>query len=242
MRCSMPRIHAGRALGLAGQVAGREHDRRRTVGDGRDVGVAERHVGDGLGEQHVGARVAPGDRVRVRERGLPVARRDLRELALVRDVGRDRRARLQRREVDGRRPERRHRVRVVHEVEDLVDVAERRLPEPVDQRRVDVADLDGDPRLVERPRGVHLDVALLDRRPRPHRVEPLDERERTAGEVVARARHGEPDVVARDPRLRDRVTHDRDDELDLVALPVVVRDVLREPDDRDVSQAHAYSR
>ena len=44
MRCSMPRIHAGPLAHRPGEVAGREHDRRRAVGDRCDVGVAQRMV------------------------------------------------------------------------------------------------------------------------------------------------------------------------------------------------------
>src|SRR5207248_8548522 len=81
----------------------------------------------------------------------------------------------------------------------------------------DVAVLEADPRLVQRPGAVHLDVALPDRRPRPYRIEAHHERERRAGEVVARARAREADLLAADARVVDRLGDDGDEHLDLVA-------------------------
>ncbi len=68
----------------------------------------------------------------------------------------------------------------------------------------------------ERPGRVHLDVALPHRRPRADRVEPGDERERTALQVVEAAGADEADLLARDARLLDGFVQDRDDHLGLV--------------------------
>ena len=78
------------------------------------------------------------------------------------------------------------------------DRARRRLAVAVDQGGVELAELELHPRLVEGEGAVHLDVALLDRRPRADAVEGHDEAEPDAGEVVGGARAGEADVVLGD--------------------------------------------
>ncbi len=80
----------------------------------------------------------------------------------------------------------------------LVDRPGRGLAVAVDERAVDLAELQLHPRLVEREGAVHLDVALLDGRPRADAVEGHHEAEPDAGEVVGRPRAGEPDVVLGD--------------------------------------------
>src|SRR5690606_41720054 len=69
------------------------------------------------------------------------------------------------------RSEGRQVVRVELLGEDRAKVPLRRLPEPVHERRVDVAVQQPHPRLVQRPRRVHLDVALGDRRSEEHTSE-----------------------------------------------------------------------
>ena len=189
MRCSMPADPRRALAHRAGEVARRDHDRRRAVGDRRDVGVAQRVVRHRLREQLVGGHVALADRVRVRLRRCAArAPRPRRDRASVAAARLEVRARLQRGHVDHRRPQRHDVVRVGLQRHDLVQVTGRRLAEAVDERAVDLAGLDRDPRLVQRPRRVHLDVALPDRRPRADRVEARHERERPALEVVEAAR------------------------------------------------------
>ena len=96
-------------------------------------------------------------------------------------------------------PERHEVVRVVLEAR----ATSRRSPRERDargehERDVDVAVLQPHPRFVQRPRAVHLDVRLRDRRPRAGGLEHLHERERAAGEVVGAARAREADVAAVD--------------------------------------------
>ena len=74
-----------------------------------------------------------------------------------------------------------------------------------DDRDLDVALLEPQPRLVERPRAVHLHVRVALRRPRADRVEVRHERERLAGDVVARAEAGEVDVGAGEAERLERV-------------------------------------
>ena len=72
--------------------------------------------------------------------------------------------------------------------EDLVVATGRRLARADHDGGVDVADLEADPRLEQRPRAVHLDVALVDRRPGADAVDVGDEGERRARQVVAASR------------------------------------------------------
>ena len=135
-RCSMPRIQAGRSQYCFGDVVGRDHDRRRAVGDGRDVAVAQRSVRHRPAEQVVGAR-RPRRRPRA---GCPARCGRLRAATSarsrsVRPDAREVRVGLQRGHVDHRRPQRRHRVRVGLQRPDLVQVTERRLAEAVDDAR-----------------------------------------------------------------------------------------------------------
>ena len=145
--------------------------------------------------------------------------------------------RLQRGHVDHRRPQRQHVVRVVLQRHDLVQVAGRRLAEAVHERAVDLAGLDRDPRLVQRPRRVHLDVALAHRRPRAHRVEPR-RRTRTARPAGSR---GCPSTRSRCsffgmPDSATAACIDGHDHLDLVVLDVVARPpTARERHNRNVS-------
>src|SRR5207253_10033549 len=112
---------------------------------------------------------------------------------------------LQRSDADRVRPQWRGEVRIELYGHDLGQVAQRWLPECVHQRRVDVAVLQSDPCLVQRPGAVHLDVRLADRRPGADRVESFDESERHTGQVIAASGNGEPDVLLADARALDGV-------------------------------------
>ena len=97
---------------LAGEVAGREHDGRGAVGDREDVGVAQRMVRDRLLQHVGGGHVALAHRVRIALRVPLRTGRDLGEVLLGRAVRIEERARLERGQVDHRRPLRQHVVRV----------------------------------------------------------------------------------------------------------------------------------
>ena len=119
--------------------------------------------------------------------------------------------------------------------QDAADVARRRLSEGVHEGRVDVAVLQADPRFIEGPRPVHLDVGLVDRRPRTDRIEGGDEGEGLTLEVVAAAGDGEANVVLREPRALPDLLDHRHEDLDLV-VPLVPTDGgrLGHGDDGDV--------
>ena len=172
IRWSMPRIHAGRShrsrakssaamtTAAAPSVIGGQSDRAQRVDDRLLAEVARRCCGPtpaaalGLSSAAFRLRVATSaiaasvDRARL-ERG----------------------AGLQGGEADGVGPQRRHVVRVELAGQHLVDRSRRRLPVAVDEGAVDLAELELDPRLVQGEGAVHLDVALLDRRPRSDTVE-----------------------------------------------------------------------
>src|SRR5437870_9215743 len=168
------------------------------------------------------------------------ARDDIGEVALRVTVRFEERPRLERGDAHRVGPERRDIVRIVLESEDLVGVADGRLAEGVDEGRVDVADLEADPRLVERPGAVHLDVRFDDGRPGADGVERADEGERRAGEVIAAPRHGEADLFLRDPRAPDGLVHYRKKHLDFVVERVGGEaGGLGEGDDGYVSQLHS---
>ena len=135
MRCSMARIHAGRCADAAGEVAGRDHDRRRAVGDRRDVGVAQRVMRDGLREHLLGGGVAFADRDRVLHPRCAATRAATSARSFSVAAARvEIRAGLQRGHVDHRRPQRQRVVRVGLQRHDLVQVAGRRLAEAVHER------------------------------------------------------------------------------------------------------------
>ena len=155
MRCSMPRIHAGRSQSLAGDVVGRDHHRARAVGHREACRLSR---SGSCAPARRAASSASRRRLRTAcgfDRPLRCgAGRDLGEVAL--GVIRPRRGSARacsaaRSIIDGHSGvtvygSRLHR-------HDLGDVAEADdFDEAVDQRRVDLAGLDRDPRLVERPR------------------------------------------------------------------------------------------
>ncbi len=211
------RVVAGPCLG---RLAGGEHDGGGAVGDGRqrvtakggdDVVVRQQlldravvgHLGVGVGQRVLAA--ASGDHCEVVLGGL----------ARV-DEG----AGLQGGEAHRVRPQRSDVVRIELQGEDLVEVAERRPAERVDEGGVDLSLLEEDPGLVQRPRPVHLDVALGPRRPDTDRVESHHEAERATDQVVGRARADEVDVVLGDSDGPEHIGDHRQQPLDLVVLVV----------------------
>jgi hypothetical protein len=103
---------------------------------------------------------------------------------------------------------------------DLVEIAEGRSTEGVDQGGVDLALLEEHPGLVEGPGPVHLHVALGPGRPHPHRVEGGHEAERPTDQVVGGARADEVDVVLGDPDGAEHLGDHRQEHLDLIVLVV----------------------
>ena len=70
------------------------------------------------------------------------------------------------------------------------------------------------------------------------RAERTDEREREALQVVTRARHGEVDVLLRQPDVAECLLDDREQHLDLVAGRLARRLERRPADDRYVAPHH----
>ena len=77
-------------------------------------------------------------------------------------------------------------------------------------------------------------MALTYGRPRADRVEPRDERERPALQVVEAAGAHEPDLVLREARLRDHLPQDRDDHLGLVVHRITRNRAARERNDCNI--------
>ena len=145
---------------------------------------------------------------------------------------------LQAGERDGVGPQRRQGVGVELERERPAQHAGRGLAEAVDERGVDLAGLDLQPGLVERPGGVHLDVRLVDRRDHADRVDRRDERERPAGQVVGGARAPEADVVPGAAGLLVQLGEERDQQLHARGGAVELLHLsLGEPHDGNVSHA-----
>ncbi len=224
---------------LTGALLGGEDHGDTAVGDRRavvDVQRVERRRG---GEQLVDRRGAPQLGVGVVGRVGAAAVRDRGHLLGGDGARVEHGACLEAGERDRVRPERPVVVGVQLAGHHPGQVARRRLRVAVDQRRVGVAGLDLQPRLVQRPRAVHLDVALLDRRPRPDRVERHHEAERLPGEVVGAARAGEADLGDA-PHTVEHLVDDRLDHLDLVELgrrPTMVGLCGRDDGDPDASAA-----
>ena len=165
------------------------------------------------------------------ERCLAAAGDDPGEVLLGGLAGVEQRPGLQRREADRVGPQRAEDVGLELQREHPADVTGRALAEGVDQRGVDVAVLQPDPRLVEREGAVHLDVRLRDRRPRADGVERRHEGEGLTGEVVGRAGAGEAHVLRREAGRLQRLPDDGQQDLHLVAGVLPARGVLREGDD-----------
>ena len=230
-----PADPCGPGAQLSGSVVGREDHGTGAVGDRRAVALAQR-VHDRLHREEVLLRDVPRQlRVGVVHGVAPAACRHLAEVRLPRLAPVDQRSGLEGGEADRVGPERGDVVRVELAREDLVDRSGSRLPVAVDEGGVDVPELELHPGLVQRPGPVHLDVALLDRRPGPDPVEGRHEAERLPGEVVRGAGAGEADLLLVEPGALAHVLDDRHEHLDLVAdglLPHVGH--LREGDDGDV--------
>ena len=115
----------------------------------------------------------------------------------------------------------------------------RGLAEAVDQRGVDRTGQDLDVGLVERPRGVHLDVRLVDRRYRTDRVDRGEERECPPGKVIRGARAPEPDVGLLDAQVGVQLGEARHQHLDAVggAFGAAHMRSMREADHRNISES-----
>ena len=205
-----------RALGhLSSQPAGREHNGRSAVGYGGAVVAAQGGHQVGLLQELLGGEVLRHLGHGVGQGRLAAAGRHLGHLPLV--VPRlEPGPGLEGGDADGVGPQRGHAVGVQLQCQHLGQVAQRRLAEGVHQGRVDVAVLQADPGLVQGPGPVHLHVALPDGRPRPHRVQALDEGKGHAGQVVAAAGDGEADLLAGDARPPDGGRHHGHQDLHLV--------------------------
>ena len=186
--------YPGRVLPqLAGPVTGGQHDRRRAVGDRRDVVAAQR-----IGE------VRPGQQLVDRTRRA--RRESVRGAALMESSATW--AICSAVHFPESSPNRACRPAVdtasgisgatvygsVCSASTRRSIPARGLAEAVHQRGVDRAGQDLDVGLVERPRGVHLHVRLVDRRDRADRVDGRQERECPPGKVIRGTRAPEPDV------------------------------------------------
>ena len=182
-------------------------------------------LGEGVAERRLAA--AGGDLGHLLDRGL---------------AGVEQRPGLQGGQAHRVRPQRPDRVRVELAGHHHRQVAGRRLAVAVDEGGVDLAELELHPGLVERPGAVHLDVALLDRRPGPDAVEGHHEAEGGTGQVVGAARAGEADVADRHVDRAERLGGDRHEHLDLVAVvDAALVLALGEGDDGDVAHQAAPS-
>ena len=221
-----------------GDVTGGDHHRGGAVGDRRAVVLAEWVDEHRLGQHLIRGLVPFQLRMRVVERRPPAAGDHVGEVLLGGLARFEQRPRLECGERDRVGPQRCDEVRIELTALHLVGRPGRRLAVAVHERGVDLAELQLDPRLVESPGAIHLDVALLDRWPRPDAVERRDEAEGRAGEVVGRAAAGEADVVLRHARALDGGCGDRHEHLDFVGVgdrPHVC--ALRERDDRHLTHA-----
>ena len=123
----------------------------------------------GSAEELFDGRVLRQLRVRVLQRVPTAAGDHLGEVPLAGLARVQQRPRLDAGERDGIHPERSHHVRVGLEREHLAGPPGRGLPGPDHERDVDVAQLQPQPGFEQRPCAVHLDVALVHRRPRARR-------------------------------------------------------------------------
>ena len=146
------------------------------------------------------------------------------------------------------RPQRGDGVRVGLQRQHLVGVRCRRLAESVGQSHIHLAGGDLHPRLVQSPRGVHLDVRFVDRRNGPDRVDRGDERESAPGKVIRGPRAPEVDVGAGDTQFGVELLKTGHQHLDAVGGAECLVDVwtVRESDHCDrrhvaVCAAHRWS-
>ena len=200
---------------LAGPVAGGQHHGGGAVGDRRHVVAAQRLAQVVAVQQLVDGALAPG------------ADRHLGHRPLVGDAGADHRPGLQGGEGERVGAEGGEVVGVhLHRVDER-RVAGGRPARAGDHGDVDVALLQPEPGLVERPGAVHLDVAVPLGRPGADGVEVHDEREGLAGDVVAAAEAGEVDVGPGEAQRGEGVGDDLHQQLDLGLLGVADHRGLR---------------
>ena len=160
----------------AGAVPGGQHHGGRPVGDGGHVVPAQRLADVVLGQQGIDVALAPGPHGHLGHR------------ALVGDPASITARAWRAAKVRGSAPSGSEEVGVhLHRV-DQRRVAGGGSARTGDDGDLDVALLQPEPRLVQRPGAVHLDVRVPLGWPRPDGVEVRDERERLAGDVVATAR------------------------------------------------------
>ena len=215
------------------RAAGDDHG-GRAIADGRQVVQSHRRAVVRRGEQLVDAAVVGDLRVRVGQRVASTARHDLGEVAFGGLAGVDQRIGLQTRDRGVIEAERRDGVRIGLQWEHVTRCARRRLARADHERGLDVTEHQAVPRLVQRPRAVHLDVRLIDRRPGADPVDVRDEREGSARQVVAAPGDGELDVVAVHARATEQVVHAAHDHHLLGILEQPVRRCLRHRDDGNV--------
>ena len=224
---------------LPGLVGSGDDHGRGSVAGGRAVEAAQRLLHVGLGQQLVHRQVAAELGVGVVLGVGMAAGYHLGEVPLGGLARRDERLGLETRlrarvEADGGMD-----VGVGLEREPLPIAARRAFARARHQHGVDISRLESHEPLEQGPGAVHLHVALIDGRPRPHRVDVHDEGERHPRQVVAAPRDGEVDVVAVHPHLLDHRVHARHDHGRLAVVEVGVGGGLLERDDGHVfSQAY----
>ncbi len=183
---------------------------------------------------HLGVRIVLG--------GRPVAGGDGGEGPLVGVARVDERLGLECGEGDGVGPQGGEVVGVELSGEHVPELAGRGLPVRVDERGLGLAGAELDPRLVQRPGPVHLDMGLGDRRPGPHAVEGHGEGEGAAGQVVARPGAGEVDLPRGESDLSEGLGEDGEQHFDfgeVRGVPAVL--ALPEGDDGHVRCVRRHS-
>ena len=219
-------------------VTGDEDDRRRAVDRRADIVGAQRRDHVVGREQLVDAQRSPETAGCL---GLPGSRvtslrHDLGEILLAPTFAREHGLRLERRQRHVVGADRREVVRIELERQRLAQRhAQTRAARREHERHVDVAVLQPHPRLVERPRTVHLHVRLGDRRPRTRGFEHLHERERSAGEIVGAARAREADITPGHADGRQRLGDRRQQHQGLGLAGLLLQRRLGKRDDRDVT-------
>ncbi len=210
---------------LTGPVAGGQHHGGGTVGDRGYVVAAERLADVLLGQQRLDVALAPGPH------------RHLGHRPLVGDAGGDHRPGLEGGEGQRVGAQGGQEVRVhLHRV-DQGRVAGRGAPGAGDHGDLDVALLQAEPRLVERPGAVHLHVGVPLGRPGADGVQVGDEGEGLAGDVVAAAEAGEVDVGPGQPERCEGVGDGLHQQLGLRLVGVTDHRGLGPADDGDVASA-----
>ena len=130
------------------------------------------------------------------------------------------RTRLERGHVAHRRPQRHCVIGVGLHGHEFERITTAPLREAVNQRAIDLASLDITPGFVERPCGIHFNVALTNCWHRSDCVDTGNERERSTKEIVETARAHKVDVSLGNPRLRDGFAEYWHDDLNFVVLNI----------------------